>query len=516
MIRRGLFDDVIKREPELKSISNFTSKDPKRGNNFVTVCAKFNYYDIARYLLYIEETFILQLVRNKTSFLRIPQNAGSANLLSPVNAANPFTTSRTSFTSNKMAAEPVPGLSSAGGTFLPNLNFTNLFHASLQNQSPLHNSIIYQSNHLGYLPLHFAVSFFNRYQPETVEQSVLSLLVDYDLKYTGKNHIPRSIHAGDENYGLTPLHYGLLRRNSDGAIALIEKLVNSGLSPFDRDSHINYLLTATDNTKRNAFHYAAEFGCDTALDKMLSLLDKFKIQPANALLKQLTSQNNNKKKTRYGRSISSHVLSVKEILKLEDQNNFTPLHLAVYREHTKCVEIILKYGTKDQLFKEDRTGRLPIDLAITMNNIEMVKILLDSVEKESDVQEAKDIKSNEKRHSIAKDTSTTFKNVYKQFLNFSQNKHLLLEQWYLAAKENVQLVKLLVETYKADLSKVDAEGNSALIIAAKFNKPNVLKYLLNQHKDKIQIDAANNHQNTALHCAAVEGNQELGRFLLFF
>lgn len=107
---------------------------------------------------------------------------------------------------------------------------------------------------------------------------------------------------------------------------------------------------------------------------------------------------------------------------------------------------------------------------------------------------------------------------YNQPFN-EQNSHLppvYFESYYAqlafnaVEKEHLDALRYLIDKYKIE-KKLDSDGNTLLIHAANLSRYNAARLLIAK---KINIDATNNYNMTALHIAAIKNDFEMAKILL--
>lgn len=157
---------------------------------------------------------------------------------------------------------------------------------------------------------------------------------------------------------------------------------------------------------------------------------------------------------------------------MEDENENTPLHLAVSRGQYDNVEKLLNHGASVDV--ENSDGNTPLHLAVSSKYPLLVKLLLDKT-----------------------------KNV--DAFNMDGNTPLLI-----AAKNNNTMICEFLVNHGADVN-VANKGETALLMAAGNDNTELCNYLVERRAD---VNVANKKGNTPLHLAARNGNPKVCEILV--
>ncbi|RZC48166.1 hypothetical protein C5167_041108 [Papaver somniferum] len=170
------------------------------------------------------------------------------------------------------------------------------------------------------------------------------------------------------------------------------------------------------------------------------------------------------------------ILSLKPDLALkEDTQGFTPLHLASARTSLQMVKLLLKARPAACLV-QDQDGRTPLHLAAMKNRVEIIKVLM-----EEGLPESIHLKNRQNGDTI---------------LHFC-----------VKSDTNLKTLKLLVHYLvlaqppypnSISINSTDNDGNTVLHLAAATRNMKIVKYLLENNKIRIEVNAVNNKNFKAL------------------
>ncbi|PFX27903.1 Ankyrin-3 [Stylophora pistillata] len=235
-----------------------------------------------------------------------------------------------------------------------------------------------------------------------------------------------SLYCTEDN-GLTPL----MLAARDNKYNIVEKLLELGAVVTDRDKG-----------GRSALHYAACSGSDGIVKLLLSKKSDPTL-PAGP----------------------------------EDQ---LPLHMACSRPSgaLEIVKTLLKASGKDAKLLLDKSGSIPVYLAIMAGNQQVVKELLSS-QAEQQVKIARGINGDTLLHAAVR-------------------------------KREIDIAKILVE-YGCPVDVQNSDGQTALHIAAYEGDETMIKFLQTARAD---ANIADSHDRTPLHLAAQRGHSGVAEFLV--
>ncbi len=374
----------------------------------------------------------------------------------------------------------------------------------------------------------------------------------FKLKETFEILIKHSCHYNSQDEaGFTPLHYAAIKNNYLGAKLLLQ------LPGIDLDIEDKKNLTPLQVACKNGNEDVAELLIEK-LDPN-SLFNSLIYEFSNSLPMHLACRHKNEKLTIIKaileklKNILDSSFSIFQVLKKEDNNRQTILHLAIENNHLNIVEHLLQnYNFNNELTNASR-GNLPIHIAAKNGSLEMLSLL-------------------QKYHAVSFDRNTNRENAmhiaasfnrYKfirQFLFFeralSQEKteiemtimnadeHMtcicLCEEEMikfgacLKAKDCKQYTPLMTalaasnqkcvneilgniddnEILEDILTARDANENTIYHICAEFNNIESLKFLFQKHYLNDLVFCKNSSEDTILHCAIRNGNLEMVKLIL--
>ncbi|CAB3386911.1 Hypothetical predicted protein [Cloeon dipterum] len=272
-------------------------------------------------------------------------------------------------------------------------------------------------------------------------------------------------------------------------------------------------VLAKDGKGKNLLHYAAELG-------NLNLVQKLVERGVNPTLKDNLGMNAIHYALQQLDLVKSFGISlVKEVTK----DNNTSLHLAIGMcEYS--IEVIrwLLDEAKLDVNSKNAKGETPLMIACSKNTFDVIRILLDN---EADVSN-QDNKGRTALHHAARSGHLdlikqlfdllALKEVEDGSLNIHQTDKEENTLLILAMKSRKELdekaISWLVEDIKLDLNAVNSNGESALLLACKHNKWDVVDILLS--REDIDIGSEDQKERTALHWAAASGNLDVVRRLV--
>ena len=187
--------------------------------------------------------------------------------------------------------------------------------------SPLVNDQII--NALEMAPLHVAVATLN---PDIVRAFVENEKVEIPVK--GK-------------HGRTPLHLAAELDFVDG-LKVVHEIVKAE-ADVKGCQHYKFRMCAQDDDGVTPIHYAARCGSSRALDFMIGICRE-------------------------------HGYPVEVVLQFIDEENSTPLHVAVAGGHVGVVEVLLKYGACPCMCKGDQVPA--VHLAIARGNLPILQLMV--------------------------------------------------------------------------------------------------------------------------------------------
>lgn len=181
-----------------------------------------------------------------------------------------------------------------------------------------------------------------------------------------------------------------------------------------------------------------------------------------------------------------------ENLNIKDEEENTPLHVAVMFHNKQLVRLLLVTGADKNIKNNNQLSAL--QCALRLGNSDIVKIFAEA--------ESVSISNSDSNllHLICTQADLCFKSEIK-FTNYLISLGLNLEKrncygnsaLHLICKRNrtnLQLVKTLLDS-GAELNHRDSGGSTALHLAARHHKTNVVKYLVRRGANIIQLDFKN-------------------------
>lgn len=172
----------------------------------------------------------------------------------------------------------------------------------------------------------------------------------------------------------------------------------------------------------------------------------------------------------------------------KDKDGNTPFLNAVSRNSIEVVEALLPY-VKD-IDDQNKKGQTALMLATQNNNLEVIQLL---IRKQAKV-DVVDAKGNNLNYYLIEAFNPRQPKDFAHKLQFLQPKGLDISKkqndgstlLHLAVnKQNLDLIKQVVNLKVADINTINNDGNTALHLAAMSSKDNtILKYLLSMGADK--------------------------------
>jgi ankyrin repeat protein len=199
-------------------------------------------------------------------------------------------------------------------------------------------------------------------------------------------------------------------------------------------------------------------------------------------------------------------------INLPDERGNCHLHIAAFKGHDECVQILLANGAG--VNARDGFGNVPLHFAAKYKHIKTLEVLSEMQGVDFDAINQKGgtalkIAAFEGHDEVVRvllekgakvDIITQGETLYKY------------QALHLAAKSgHVAIVQVLIDA-KADVNARDEFGNTPIIIAAAHNHLNVVNFLLTE--ELVDVDAVNEGKINALHYAACIGSVEIVQSLL--
>ncbi|KAK6872898.1 putative 26S proteasome regulatory subunit p28 [Candida tropicalis] len=199
-----------------------------------------------------------------------------------------------------------------------------------------------------------------------------------------------------------------------------------------------------------------------------------------------------------------------------DTTNQFIIHDAINEGNILLAQKLIEENSNvKELFKKDDDGRTPLHLACSINNSELVKFILSKSPKYLDIDEYTDDAGFTPLHVIS---SVGNVSIFQLLMNLDPQPDVNLKTntgttcLHIAiGKNNYEIIKELIETYKANCRVKDKRGITPLHRAAAIGSQPIVKLLV--EKGKININATDADGLTALDEARLEGHQEIVSFL---
>lgn len=247
--------------------------------------------------------------------------------------------------------------------------------------------------------------------------------------------------------------------------------------------------------------------------------------------------------------------TIENILKKQDENKQTILHISIEKCHFQIIELLLKdYNVSNCLkdLKEGNNGDLPIHFVAKMGSVEIFYLLqkYDSVsfKTNNNLENALHIASLYNRdrfineflkyeiHLISQNSqlsTPTSANCTNHFVKCACICRLDLSDHVPAirdkdiksytplisaiASSNQKCVKELIENSYVELNTTDSNGNSIYHISAESDNFETLKYLIDKLNPQNELDfykIKNNFDETLLHLSCRKGNQQITNLIM--
>jgi transient receptor potential cation channel subfamily A protein 1 len=240
----------------------------------------------------------------------------------------------------------------------------------------------------------------------------------------------------------TPLHIAAEQDN----VEIIDIINNSSLAVEEFKNKASFRLCAYDSDMLTPIHYAARCGSANAMDYMIN-------------------------------RCTSHGYPIESILKFLDEENSTPLHVAIDSGHLNVVKVLLKYGSCPVIQNGDQIP--PVHLACYQGQIDILQAMIEKC--------GKDIV-----HTTTKKGQTPL-------------------HWGARSIHGGQVICCLVKQ-GANVKQVDLEGQTALHSAIIFGSLEAAQELI--QSDESVISICDNSQRNVLHFAILRKRQAILNFLL--
>ena len=495
-IRAAIRQDKLPEEPHLRiPLETLLFRTDDDGSTFLHYCAKKGAYKSAEYLLKLENSDSNK-VQDARRYMVKNQKRNIGRVMTEMDAQNFDETQMLAASSNskrrsfrKSRRNLLPGIANNYG-FLP-LHYAASNAKQIETYENQDDNENQETNaRRNWRKVKFWTKFINlrnkristdqnvgdeTYQIQEKHVKMLQVLLDHEIN----NNKFQGLSARDPEYKITALHEALIKRNDIAAEMMIDYIdVNfKAEDSLDLEKEKNILfkklfLGNIDNHKQNLLHYCGIYGCPRSLESILSKL--YRTEPDENYL--LITDDDSKTPLHFA-AMEGHEWPAKFMIRHEQKHHN-------YVEYEYQLNFEKKLKPLSQLQKEDKTGFLPIHLGIESGNDNIVKYLL------------------EKMHKILPEE------VFHKILDKK-----LSEGGYnaicLAAKNDLDHLRMLFEDYKANVNVTNNDGNNILMIAAEENEPVIVNYILENEDVEININDVNMHDQTALMLAAKEGNYEV-------
>ncbi|EMG49142.1 NAS6 Probable 26S proteasome regulatory subunit p28 [Candida maltosa Xu316] len=170
----------------------------------------------------------------------------------------------------------------------------------------------------------------------------------------------------------------------------------------------------------------------------------------------------------------------------------------------------------NQLYQKDEDGRIPLSIAISSNNSDLVEYILSKTPKNIDIDDYVDDSGFAATHIAASIGNAL---IFNRLMRLDPTPDVNLKTnigttcLHLAiSKNHYEIVKELVETYKANARVQDRLGNTPLHRAAAIGSQPIVKLLV--EKGKVGVNAKNKDGLTALDEALTEGHGDVAVLLV--
>ncbi|KAK7074366.1 hypothetical protein SK128_009451 [Halocaridina rubra] len=358
----------------------------------------------------------------------------------------------------------------------------------------------------GYTALHVAVAA----EKDVVVQELVSF-----NKYKNEN-LTDFINAKN-NIQKTPLHFAA----HVGHVAILEILLDNGADMISKDKD-GY----------TALHVGIAAGKVEVIQELLKFGKRRKIN-----LEEFLNATNNIQKTPL--HFAAHTGHTEILLKLldagsniiaEDEDGYTPLHVAVAVGKVDAVQELLQFQKKrhgnlcDILNVSNNAQKTPLHFAARVGKVQIFDMLMVAG---ADIA-AEDNDGYTPLHVAIAERN---ENIFRKLYEFAKRKNLNLLDYINATNKrqetplhfasytgNVKIIKLLVHA-GANITAIDKEGNTPLHVAISAKQIDAVQELLNFRKNEKEylnklLTTTNNIKKAPLHIAARTGSVKVLKMLI--
>lgn len=212
-----------------------------------------------------------------------------------------------------------------------------------------------------------------------------------------------------------------------------------------------------------------------------------------------------------------------------NQSNKFAIHDAIKEGNTLLAKKLIDEQPASKLYISDDDERTPLHWAVSFNNLDLVQYILLKTPNDLDIDEYVDGSGWTPLHIAASlgnstifnqllrrangSSTTTSNNSTQPELDVNLQTNSGTTCLHLAiSKNNYDIVKELIETYKANCRIKDKKGYTPLHRAASIGSIPIIKLLV--EKGKININAQDNDGWTSLHHALAEGHGDVAVLLV--
>lgn len=194
-----------------------------------------------------------------------------------------------------------------------------------------------------------------------------------------------------------------------------------------------------------------------------------------------------------------------EINGKDEFNGYTPLINAIIGNNIEIIRLLMNSGAS--VTSVDENGKTPLIYAIINNNIEAMKILLNNIN--VNINKAYDPGERPIDYAFEQD------NIEAIYLLLEKNVKLDLAADSILLRHASSIghfgtVKILLENYKTSKETTDTEDRTPLCLASKYGNLEIVKYLLEKGAD---IEAKDKNGMSPLILASKNGNLEIVKYL---